>query len=77
MRDEFTAIIERDGNVYRASPELPESNGQGRTPEEAKKALSLRFSSSSMIVGRMYGDYGVARKPWYVPLTSTERPTIF
>ena len=40
MRNEFTAIIERDGEWFTAQcPELPEANGQGRTPEEAKKDL--------------------------------------
>jgi predicted RNase H-like HicB family nuclease len=33
MRNEFTAIIERDG-------EVPEANGQGRTPKEAKSDLA-------------------------------------
>jgi predicted RNase H-like HicB family nuclease len=40
MRNEFTAIIERDGDWFIAQcPEVPEANGQGRTPEEAKNDL--------------------------------------
>jgi len=40
MHNEFTAIIERDGEWFTAQcPELPEANGQGRTPEEAKNDL--------------------------------------
>ena len=39
MRNEFTAI-ERDGEWFIAQcPEVPEANGQGRTPEEAKSDL--------------------------------------
>jgi predicted RNase H-like HicB family nuclease len=41
MRNEFTAIIERDGDWFVAQcPEVPEANGQGRTPEEAKNDLA-------------------------------------
>ena len=41
MRNEFTAIIERDGDWFIAQcPEVPEANGQGRTPEEAKSDLA-------------------------------------
>ncbi len=40
MRNEFTAIIERDGEWFIAyCPEIPGANGQGRTKEEAKKSL--------------------------------------
>lgn len=35
MRNEFTAIIERDGKGYIAyRPEIPGANGQGHTKEE-------------------------------------------
>ena len=35
MHNEFTAIIERDGEWYIAyCPEIPGANGQGRTKEE-------------------------------------------
>lgn len=41
MRNEFTAIIERDGEWYIAyCPEVPGANGQGRTKEEARKNLA-------------------------------------
>ena len=41
MRNEFTAIIERDGEWYIAySPEVPGANGQGHTKEEARTSLA-------------------------------------
>jgi predicted RNase H-like HicB family nuclease len=41
MHNEFTAVIERDGDWYIAySPEMPGANGQGRNKEEAKASLS-------------------------------------
>jgi predicted RNase H-like HicB family nuclease len=41
MHNEFTAIIERDGDWFIAQcPEVPEANGQGRTAEEAKSDLA-------------------------------------
>ena len=41
MRNEFTAIIERDGDWYIAyCPEIPGANGQGRTKEEARASLA-------------------------------------
>ncbi|MBI2909717.1 MAG: type II toxin-antitoxin system HicB family antitoxin [Chloroflexi bacterium] len=41
MRNEFTAIIERDGKWFIAfCPEIPEANGQGLTKEEALKSLA-------------------------------------
>jgi predicted RNase H-like HicB family nuclease len=40
MRNEFTAIIERDGDWYVAyCPEVPGANGQGRSKDEARKSL--------------------------------------
>jgi len=40
LRNEFTAIIEKDGDWFIAyCPEIPGANGQGRTKEEAKKSL--------------------------------------
>jgi predicted RNase H-like HicB family nuclease len=40
LRNEFTAIIERDGDWYVAyCPEIPGANGQGRTKEEARENL--------------------------------------
>jgi predicted RNase H-like HicB family nuclease len=41
MRNEFTAIIERDGKWFVAwCPEVPGANGQGRTAAAAKKDLA-------------------------------------
>ena len=40
MRNEFTAIVERDGEWFVAyCPEVPGANGQGRTEEEALESL--------------------------------------
>ena len=41
MRNEFTAIIERDGKWFIAyCPEIPGANGQGRTKEQARQSLA-------------------------------------
>ncbi len=41
MYNEFTAIIERDGEWFIAyCPEIPGANGQGRTKEEARQSLA-------------------------------------
>lgn len=41
MRNEFTAIIERDGDWFIAyCPEIPGANGQGRTKQEARESLA-------------------------------------
>ena len=41
MRNEFTAIIERDGEWFIAyCPEVPGANGQGRTKDEARESLA-------------------------------------
>jgi predicted RNase H-like HicB family nuclease len=41
MHNEFTAIIERDGDWYVAyCPEIPGANGQGRTKDEARTSLA-------------------------------------
>jgi len=41
VRNEFTAIIERDGDWYIAyCPEIPGANGQGSTKEESKRSLA-------------------------------------
>ena len=41
MRNEFTAIFERDGEwVIAYSPEIPGANGQGRTKDEARASLA-------------------------------------
>ena len=45
MRNEFTAIIEKDEDWYIAyCPEVPGANGQGRTIEECKESLSSAIS---------------------------------
>lgn len=41
MKNEFTDIIERDGEWYIAfCPEIPEANGQGKTKDEARESLA-------------------------------------
>jgi predicted RNase H-like HicB family nuclease len=41
MKNEFTAIIERDGEWYVAyCPEIPGANGQGRTKDEVRENLA-------------------------------------
>ena len=41
MQNEFTAIIERDGEWYIAyCPEIPGANGQGKTKDEARESLA-------------------------------------
>ena len=41
MRNEFTALVERDGVWYIAySPEIPGANGQGKTKSAALKSLA-------------------------------------
>lgn len=45
MRNEFTAIIERDGEWYIAyCPEIPGANGQGRTVPETLHSLAEAIS---------------------------------
>lgn len=45
MQNEFTAVIEKDGDWYIAyCPEIPGANGQGRTIEECKKSLASAIS---------------------------------
>lgn len=41
MRNEFTAVLERDGKWFVAyCPEIPGANGQGKTKKEALRSLS-------------------------------------
>ena len=41
MVNEFTAVIEREGEWFIAyCPEMPGANGQGRTVEEARRSLA-------------------------------------
>ncbi len=45
MHNEFTAIIEKDGEWHIAyCPEIPGANGQGKTIEECRKNLSEAIS---------------------------------
>jgi len=45
MPNEFTAVVERDGEWFIAyCPEIPGANGQGRTKEEALESLSKAVS---------------------------------
>ena len=40
MKNEFTAVVERDGDWFIAyCPEIPGANGQGRTVDESKASL--------------------------------------
>ena len=41
MRNEFTAVLERDGDWYIGyCPEVPGANGQGKSEDECRKNLS-------------------------------------
>jgi len=41
VRNEFTAIIERDGEWFIAyCPEIPGANGQGRTKDQCRESLA-------------------------------------
>ena len=45
MRNEFTAILERDGEWYVAyCPEIPGANGQGRTRDDARASLAAAIA---------------------------------
>ena len=45
MRNEFTAIIEQDGDWFIAyCPEIPGANGQGHTIEECRESLGQAIS---------------------------------
>jgi predicted RNase H-like HicB family nuclease len=45
MHNEFTAIIEQDGDWFIAfCPEIPGANGQGRTRDEARASLAEAIS---------------------------------
>jgi predicted RNase H-like HicB family nuclease len=45
MRNEFTAVVERDGEWMVAyCPEIPGANGQGKTKEEAIESLSAAIA---------------------------------
>ena len=41
MRNEFTAVIERDNDWFIGyCPEIPGANGQGKTVEECRRSLA-------------------------------------
>jgi len=45
MHNEFTAVFERDGDWHIAySLEIPASDGQGRTKEEARDSLAAAIA---------------------------------
>lgn len=45
MRNEFTAVFERDGDWYIGyCPEIPGANGQGRTMEECRQSLAAAIA---------------------------------
>jgi predicted RNase H-like HicB family nuclease len=45
MRNEFTAIMERDGDWYIGyCPEVPGANGQGKSEDECRRNLSEAIS---------------------------------
>lgn len=45
MKNEFTAVIECDGEWYIAyCPEIPGANGQGKSKEEARNSLTEAIS---------------------------------
>lgn len=45
MRNEFTAVYERDGDWYIAyCPEIPGANGQGKTKADAHQSLQEAVS---------------------------------
>jgi len=51
MHNEFTSIIEKDGEWFVAySPEISGANGQGRSPEDARENLAEAVHSYSKIV---------------------------
>jgi predicted RNase H-like HicB family nuclease len=45
MHNQFTAVIEKDGDWYIGyCPEIPGANGQGKTKEECRKSLAQAVS---------------------------------
>jgi len=45
MRNEFTSIIERDGEWFVGyCPEIPGANGQGKTPDECRENLAAAIA---------------------------------
>jgi predicted RNase H-like HicB family nuclease len=45
MHNEFTAVIEQDGNWFVGyCPEIPGANGQGRTMDDCRRSLASAIS---------------------------------
>ena len=45
MHNEFTSVIERDGDWFVGyCPEIPGANGQGKTPEECRASLAAAIA---------------------------------
>ena len=45
MRNEFTSIIERDGEWFVGyCPEIPGANGQGKTADECRSSLAAAIA---------------------------------
>ena len=54
MRNEFTAVIEHDGDWYIGyCPEIPGANGQGRTVEECRRSLVEAIALILQVAARM------------------------
>jgi len=52
MRNEFTAVVERDGRWFIAyCPEIPGANGRGKTKAAALRSLSDAIFRSPRLAG--------------------------
>lgn len=61
MRNEFTAVIEKDGDWFIAyCPEIPGANGQGRTKDTARESLA---EAISLILEEFYVEGGPEESP--------------
>ena len=61
MRNEFTAVIERDDAWYVAyCPEVPGANGQGTTKEEARQDLAEAIA----LILEDHREDGASRSNW-------------
>ena len=60
MKNEFTAVYERDGDWFVAyCPEVPGANGLGRTKEECQASLFQPFRQAGQETARLYGGTGL------------------
>ena len=63
MRNEFTAVIERDGDWFVGwTPEIPGANGQGRSVEECRASLSDAIRRYSKIGVKMACEASLQRR---------------